>query len=223
MATSGVATQTFEVRELIEEAFERAGTTMRGGYDLRSARRSLSFMMLEWANRGLNLWSIEEGTVSLTSGTATYNLPADTIDLIEHWIRTGSGEATADYTLYRMSPFDYAEQVNKLSQGQPTNIMVMRTITPTISVWPVPDTDYTLKYYRLRRIQDVGDYTNTMDVPWRFIPALVAGLAFHIASKRPELAERVQPLMMYYEKVWTEAADEDRDRASLYITPYVEN
>jgi len=226
MATSGTATFNPDLGEIIEEAYERAGIEMRSGYDMRTARRSLNILVSEWANRGLNLWTVEIGTQTLTAGTASYALPADTIDLIEHVIRTSSGDQNAqnDRQLNRISIASRATIPNKLSRGVPLQIYVDRQATPTFYLWPVPDSvsTYTVIYWRLRRIQDTGTgSTNTMDIPSRFIPALVAGLAFHLAMKKPELVSRVIPLKQYYDEQFMLAAEEDRDRASVSFTPYI--
>ncbi len=179
MATSGTATFNLDLVELVEEAFERAGGEVRSGYDLRTARRSLNLLLADWANRGLNLWTFEEGSVSLVAGTATYALPADTVDIIEHVLRTGSGASQSDMTMTRTSVSTYAAIPNKLATGRPLQLLVTRTATPTVTVWPVPDGGgpYTLRYWRLRRLQDAGTGVQTQDVPFRFLPALVAALA----------------------------------------------
>ena len=220
MATSGTAAIDYDILSIAEEAFERAGLEMRSGYDLRSAMRSLNILTMEWANRGLNLWTIASGTVSLVAGTATYSLPTDTIDLIEHQLRVTSGGTTTDYSLNRISVSDYAGIPVKASTGRPLQIYIQRGAAPQVTVWPVPDQTYTLAYYRLRRIEDSASGVNTMDMPFRFMPALIAGLAFHIAMKRPEAAERVPLLKAYYEEQFQLAADEDRDRASLNLVPF---
>lgn len=209
--------------ELFEEAFERAGTEMRSGYDLRTARRSLNMLTLEWQNRGLNLFTIESGTATLTAGTATYTLPTDTIDLIEHHLRTGTGTSQTDTNLERISVSTYAQQANKNSQGRPTQIYVDRGVSNvTATLWPVPDASepYTLAYYRLKGIDGVDSGIGTSAaVPPRFVPALVAGLAYHIAVKKPELAPRVPPLKQMYDEQFQLAASEDETRASLRLVP----
>ena len=171
MATSGTATFDLDLTELVEEAFERAGSEMRSGYDLRTARRSLNLMFTDWANRGINMWTIEQGTIPMVAGTGTYNLPSDTVDLIEHVIRTGSGTNQADLSVSRISVSTYASIPNKLTTGRPIQVYIDRVSpTPTVNMWPVLDTaqTYTLVYWRLRRIQDAGGGVNTMDVPFRF-------------------------------------------------------
>ena len=225
MATSGTATFNPEIVEIVEEAYERCGLELRSGYDLKTARRSLDIMAAEWSNKGINLWTVEPGTLSLTTGTATYTLPADTIDLLETVIRTGSGSNQQDLSINRISVSTYATIPNKNNQGRPIQIYVDRQATPKVSVWPTPDssTTYTLAYWRLRRIEDAGRAgSNTYDVPSRFIPCLVAGLAYHIATKRPEVGlDRVTFLKAAYDEQFTLAADEDRDKSSINFAPNI--
>ena len=222
MTTSGSATFNPSFDVLIEEAFERAGTELRSGYDLKSARRSLDIMSAEWSNRGLNLWTVSLGTVPLVAGTSSYALPADTIDLLEHVIRSGTGTSQVDYDIERIGVNSYASIVTKNQTGRPIQIYVERTLTPTANVWPVPDVStYTLVYWRMRRIQDTGAATNTADIPSRFIPALVSGLAYYIALKRPALMNRVQMLKAIYDEQFQLAYEEDRERVPLRIIPYV--
>ena len=225
MATSGTATFNPEIVEIVEEAYERCGLELRSGYDLKTARRSLDIMAAEWSNKGINLWTVEAGTVSLTTGTATYTLPADTIDLLETVIRTGSGSNQQDLSINRISVSTYATIPNKNNQGRPIQIYVDRQATPKVSVWPTPDSSatYTLAYWRLRRIEDAGRAgSNTYDVPSRFIPCLVAGLAYHIATKRPEVGlDRVTFLKAAYDEQFTLAADEDRDKSSIQFAPNI--
>ena len=222
MTTSGSASFNPSFDVLIEEAFERAGTELRSGYDLKSARRSLDIMSAEWSNRGLNLWTVTLGTVALVAGTSSYALPVDTIDLLEHVIRSGTGTSQVDYDIERIGVNSYASIVTKNQTGRPIQIYVERTLTPTVNVWPVPDVStYTLVYWRMRRIQDTGAATNTADIPSRFIPALVSGLAYYIALKRPALMNRVQMLKAIYDEQFQLAYEEDRERVPLRIIPYV--
>lgn len=211
-----------DLSEIFEEAFERAGLEMRTGYDLRTARRSLNFLTLEWQNRGLNLFSIEGGSLSLTSGTSTYTLPSDTIDIIEHQLRSGSGVNQTDTALMRVSVSTYAQQTNKNMQGRPTQIYVNRgSSSVTVTLWPVPDSSsYSLSYYRLKGIDGLSSgIAGSAAIPPRFIPALVSGLAYHIAMKKPEALERALPLKQIYDEQFQLAAEEDRERASLHLTP----
>lgn len=224
MATSGTATFNMDLTELVEEAFERAGSEMRTGYDLRTARRSLNLMFTDWANRGINLWTVEQGSQSLTAGTGTYTLPADTVDLLDHVIRTNSGSqaSQSDLSLSRISVATYASIPNKLTQGRPVQIYIDRQQSaPSINVWPVPDSaqTYTLVYWRLRRIQDAGNGVNTMDVPFRFLNCLTAGLAYYLAMKLPGGLERIGLLKQQYDEAWELAATEDREKATFQLVP----
>ncbi len=224
MATSGTATFNMDFTEIAEEAWERAGREMRSGYDLRTARRSMNLLTIEWQNRGINMWTIDEGTINLVQGTSSYDLPADTIDLLEHVIRTGSGDVytQSDLSISRISVSTYASIPNKLTQGRPIQIYIDRgQANPSVTVWPVPDASstYVLKYYRLRRIQDAGSGVENADVNFRFLPCLVAGLAYYIAQKDPELAPRISMLQTEYERQFDLAAQEDREKASISLVP----
>ena len=225
MATSGTTAFNMDFTEIAEEAWERAGREMRSGYDLRTARRSMNLMTIEWQNRGINMWTIDSGTVNLVKGTSRYALPADTIDLMEHQIRTNSGNAStqSDLTISRISVSTYASIPNKLSQGRPIQMYVERLRDePHVNVWPVPDTnDYVLYYWRMRRIQDAGAGTETADMNFRFFPCLVAGLAYHIAMKVPELVDRVQMLKSVYDEQFDMAASEDREKTSARFVPRI--
>lgn len=228
MTTSGTATFNLDIAEIVEEAFERAGLELRSGYDMKTARRSLNLLCAEWSNMGLNLWTIATGTITLVPGQATYTVangvPADMIDMIEHVIRTNNSGVNTDITMQRISVSDYAAIPTKSTQGRPLQIYVNRQISPTVTVWPVPDssTTYTLVYWYLRRIQDTGaSAANNADIPVRFLPALVSGLAYYIALKNPEAADRIQLLKGLYEEQFTLAASEDRDRAPDRFLPYV--
>lgn len=222
MTTSGITSFNLDLTELVEEAFERAGSEMRSGYDLKTARRSLNLMFTEWANRGINMWTIESGEISLVAGTGQYDLPADTVDLIEHVIRTGSGNTQADLSCSRISVSTYASLPNKLVTGRPIQVYIDRVAPiPNINVWPVPDgtQTYTLVYWRLRRIQDAGGGVNTMDVPFRFLNCMVAGLAFMLAMKVPGGMDRLMVLKQQYDEAWDLAATEDRDKSSIRFVP----
>jgi hypothetical protein len=223
MATSGTTAFNMDFTEIAEEAWERAGREMRSGYDLRTARRSMNLMTIEWQNRGINLWTIDEGTVSLVSGTAQYTLPTDTVDLLEQVIRTGSGSTQQDLTINRISVSTYASIPNKTTTGRPIQFWIERLVdAPRINVWPVPDSnDYTFKYWRMRRIEDAGAGVQTADMPFRFLPCLVAGLAYHIAMKVPELAQRVPMLKAAYEEEFDRAASEDRVKTNARFVPRI--
>ena len=298
--TSGSSAFNLDLTELVEEAFERAGSEMRTGYDLRTARRSLNIMFADWANRGINMWTIEPGTITFVQGQNTYALPSDTIDLLEHVIRTGGNVAStqADLTITRISVSTYATIPNKIQQARPIQIWIQRynaqssptgltlsggitatdtTITlnstvglpasgfikidsetinygyisgntlnncfraqnnstaavhttgtavyweqlPAVTVWPTPDGSqtYTLAYWRLRRTQDAGGGVNVMDVPFRFVPCMAAGLSYYLAGKIPSGYERLPMLKAQYDEAWQNAADEDREKAAVRFVP----
>jgi hypothetical protein len=300
MSVSGVASFNLDLTEIVEEAFERAGSELRKGYDLRTARRSLNLLFADWANRGVNMWTFDQGTINLVPGQNTYPLPTDTVDLLEHVIRTGAGNAStqADLTITRISVSTYATIPNKLQQARPIQVWIQRldgqtssvgttlsaTITatdttiavtsaanlpstgfiligsetigygyisgntlyncvraqnnttaaahtsgdsvyvqnlPAITVWPTPDNSQTYQfiYWRLRRIDDAGSGVNTMDVPFRFLPCMVAGLAYYLALKVPNGAQRLDILKSQYDEAWQLAADEDREKAAVRFVP----
>jgi len=300
MSSSGTATFNLDLTEIVEEAFERAGAELRTGYDLRTARRSLNLLFADWANRGINMWTFEQGTINLVQGQNTYPIPADTVDLLEHVIRTGSNTAStqADLTITRISISTYATIPNKLQQARPIQVWFQRldgqtssvgttlstTISstdttivlasvvglpatgfiligsetinygyisgntlyncfrgqnnttavshtagasvytqnlPSVTVWPTPDgsTDYQFVYWRMRRIDDAGSGSNTMDVPFRFLPCLVAGLAYYLALKVPDGAKRLDILKSQYDEAWELAATEDRETAAIRFVP----
>ena len=223
MTTSGTSSFNLDLTEIVEEAFERVGSEMRTGYDLRTARRSMNLMFADWANRGLNMFTYEQGSIPLVAGTATYNLPTDTVDLLEHVIRTGAGSAAtqADLTITRISVSTYATIPNKLQQARPIQVWIERLNTPRITVWPVPDNTqpYVFVYWRLRRIQDAGNGVNTMDMPFRFLPCMVAGLAYYLALKVPGGAERLGILKQQYDEAWQLASEEDREKAAVRFVP----
>jgi hypothetical protein len=300
MTTTGSTLFNMDFTEIAEEAWERAGREMRSGYDLRTARRSMNLMTIEWQNKGINMWTMEQGVITLVPGLATYALPTDTIDLLEHVIRTGQNTAStqADLTITRISVSTYATIPNKLQQARPIQVWVQRlsgetnpttavldgaltstatTITlntvvglagsgfvrlgtediyytyvsgntlggvfrgqnnttaaaqadgiavfvpqlPAVTVWPTPDnsTTYQFVYYRLRRVQDAGAGSATADMNFRFLPCLVAGLAYHIAVKVPELMPRIQMLKQIYDETFEIAAGEDREKAAIRFVP----
>lgn len=237
MTTTGTSTFNLDLNNLIEEAFERCGLELRTGYDVRTARRSLNLLTIEWANRGINLWTIEQGSIPMVQGQISYNLPVDTIDLLDHVIRTQTGVSQTDINISRISVDTYSTIPNKNAQGRPVQVWVNRqsgatvpdglippgTVvqSPQINVWPAPDQSnfYTFVYWRLRRIQDAGNGVNTQDIPFRMLPCLVAGLAYYLALKLPEALPRVEMLKMSYEEQWNLASSEDREKASLRIAP----
>jgi hypothetical protein len=300
MATSGTAVFNLDLSEVVEEAFERCGSELRTGYDLRTARRSLNLLFADWANRGINMWTMEQGTITLTYNQMTYALPNDTVDLLEHQIRTQANSSSnqADLNITRISISTYATIPNKLTTSRPIQILVQRnngmispigatlsttinstatTITlstaaglpaqgfikiddeiivygyitgntlyncfrgqqgttaashtsgatvywaqvPAVTVWPVPDnaTTYTLVYWRLRRTQDAGQGVDVADVPFRFIPCMVAGLSYYMGMKIPDAYDRLPILKSQYEEAWQLAADEDREKAAIRFVP----
>ena len=225
MATSGTTAFDMNFTEIAEEAWERAGSEMRSGYDLRTARRSMNLLTIEWQNRGINLWTIDSGTVALTTGTSQYTLPSDTIDLLEQAIRTNSGSTTrqSDINISRISVSTFASIPNKLSRGRPIQVWIERLVdAPKINVWPVPDSnDYTFVYWRMRRIEDAGGGIETADMNFRFLPCLVAGLAYNIAMKSPDLAPRIEMLKADYEFQFGLAAGEDREKSSARFVPRI--
>lgn len=229
--TTNTATTNLDLNEIIEEAFERCGQELRSGYDFRTARRSLSLMTMEWANRGVNLWTVQQGVIPLLTGVGTYDIPVDTVDLLDHVIRTGSGQNQIDITINRISGSVYSAIPNKNAQGRPVQIWINRqsgatnaddsVVYPKVFVWPLPDasTSYTLVYWRLRRIFDAGTGVNGQDIPFRFLPCLVAGLAYHMALKLPGSEQRIPMLKAMYDEAWQAAADEDRDKSPLRLVP----
>ena len=238
------ATFNLDLTEIVEEAFERCGSELRSGYDLKTARRSLNLLFADWANRGINLWTVEQGQIPLVQGVNTYNLPVDTVDLLEHVIRTFPGQQNnqADLTITRISVSTYATIPNKLQQARPIQVWVNRQSGadyagdqntsppagvdyPKIVVWPTPDQGtlqnpyYTFVYWRLRRIHDAGNGVNTMDIPFRFLPCMIAGLAYYLSVKLPEAQERIGMLKAQYDEAWQLAADEDREKAAVRFVP----
>ena len=231
MTTSGTTTFNMNLNDLVEEAFERCGSELRTGYDLRTARRSLNLMTIEWANRGINLWTVEQGSIPMVQGQIVYDLPIDTIDLIDHVVRTQTGQGQTDINISRISVDTYSTIPNKNAQGRPIQVWINRqsgatepvtgVAYPQINVWPAPEQSnfYTFVYWRLRRIQDAGSGITTQDIPFRFLPCMVAGLAYHMSLKIPEAVDRIPMLKAMYDELWQQAADEDREKAPLRIAP----
>lgn len=242
----------FDVAEMAQEASEQAGIEFRSGYALRTARRSLELLSIEWANRGLNLWTIEgPDAIDLLPGVAEYSLPDDTVDLVEHILRTWStappakdsprwraalgrrqettrdwlpGYEFTDLPLDRMTLPEYASIPNKFAPGRPSVLNIRREISPYFRVWMVPPEGvyYQLLHWRLRRMQSVGSGgAGQAEIPWRFIPAMISGLAYYLAlkSKEPQAAQRAPMLKAMYEEQFTLASDEDRDRAAFRFVP----
>lgn len=223
MTTSGTAVFQLDFIEAIEEAFERAGIESRSGYDMRSARRSINLLFADWANRGVNLWTVEERSQLLTFNDGVYTLEADIVDLIEAMVQLPNQPQTTRYYLNRVSIATQATRTNPDIQGRPTEIYVDRQRdAPIVHLWPLPGDGgpYTLVYWVLRRIQDAGAYPNTADMPFRFLPAFISGLAYYIAEKkRTDDPNLIMRLASRYETDWQRAADEDRDKSTLTIVP----
>jgi len=217
MATSGTTAFDLSIDDLVEEAFERCGMRMTAGYQLNSARRSLNLLFLDWANRGLNLWTVEQATIALTAGVNSASLGNDTVNVLSAVVRTGTGTGQQDITIDRIGRQEYLNLPNKNSQGRPSQFYVERSSTPTVYVYPAADTSYTLVYYRIRRIEDAGDYTNTTDLNFRFLPCLVSGLAYQLSLKYAP--DRTPALKQIYEEDFQRAALEDRDTASVRFVP----
>ena len=220
MTTSGTKTFELDVSDYIEEAFERCGVDVRTGYEQRTARRSLNLLLAEWANRGLNQWTIEEEIITVTSASEEYTLSASTIDIISAVVRFPNGSGTSsqtDLTLDRVSREYYLNLPNKLTPGRPVQYFVDRQIIPKLYLWPMPNTTYYVVVNKLVRMDDAAAGANTLAIPFRFYPCLAAGLAYYISLKKAP--ERTQMLRASYEEEFERAAGEDRDRAGLKLTP----
>tara|TARA_R110002153_G_scaffold132886_1_gene281895 strand:+ start:107 stop:775 length:669 start_codon:yes stop_codon:yes gene_type:complete len=218
MAVSGSTDFELDVAEYIEEAFERCGLEARTGYDLKTAKRSLNLLFADWANRGLNQWTINQRTFTVTSGDGETNLDTDVIDILSLVVRRDG----TDYSLSRISRDEYLSIPTKTTTGRPTQFFLDRQITPNLKIWPLPDnsTDV-IVYDALTRMDDADTYINTVDMPFRFYPCLAAGLAYYIAMKRAP--ERLQILKPIYDEEINRAMDEDRDRASFRVAPDLRN
>jgi hypothetical protein len=220
-----------DLNTIIEEAFERCGAELRTGYDFRTSKRSLGLLLMDWANRGINLWTLETGTQTLSYNVGTYNLPVDTVDLLDHVIRTGSGTSQQDINISRISSSTYLSIPNKNATGRPIQIWINRrtgatgadnvVVHPQYTVWPLPDntTTYTLVYTRLVRMFDPGTGVNGQDIPFRAMPCLVAGLAYYLSMKIPGAMERMVALKAQYDESWDLMAGEDREKAAVRFVP----
>lgn len=229
--TTDTTTFNLDLNQVVEEAFERCGAELRSGYDLRTARRSLNLMLLEWANRGINMWTIEQGQIVLSPSVISYDYPIDTVDFLDHVIRTGSGTTQTDINITRISESTYAMIPNKNATGRPIQVWIQRlsgatnaagdVVYPKIHVWPSPDSSqtYTFVYWRLRRLQEAGNGINGQDIPFRFLPVLVSGLAYNLAKKIPGAEVRLQMLKQDYDEQWDLAATEDREKAAVRFVP----
>ena len=232
MTTTGTTLFNLNFAELAEESFERCGSELRSGYDLKTARRSLNLLLIEWQNRGLNLWEVEQLEIPMVTGQAVYPLPLDTVDLLDQVIRTGSDQNQSDITISRISGSTYSTIPNKTALGKPIQVWINRqtgattptgVAYPTINVWPTPQSpgnQYTFVYWRLRRMQDAGNGANTQDVPYLFLPALVAGLAYYLAMKLPNVdMNRASALKAVYDEQFQLASDENREKAPVRMVP----
>jgi hypothetical protein len=217
MATSGSRDFNLDVSDIIEEAYERCGLEVRTGYDARTARRSMNLMFADWANRGINLWTVRQATITLTQGQATETLTADVVDLLEVVIRRGG----TDYDINKISRGDYLSVPSKTTTGRPSQFYFNRQVLPQITMWPTPEnsTDQ-LVYYYIRRLEDADALTNDIELPFRFLPCAVAGMAYYIALKKAP--DRIQLLKTVYEEEFQRAADEDEDRVSLKLQPSIQ-
>jgi len=214
MATSGTTAFNLDVSDIMEDAYERCGLELRSGYDAKTARRSMNIMLQEWGNRGIHLWKVKKTTQALTDGTASYTLDNKIIDLLD----VNSKRSGTELSMSRMSRADYHSRPDKTTEGRPTQYYVERTSTPTLYVWPTPEnsTD-TIEYYAMEKLEDVGDSMKNVDVPTRFLPALIAGLAYYISMKKAP--DRIQLMKSIYEEEFERAMDEDRERASSFFVP----
>jgi len=215
MATSGSKDFELDVADYIEEAFERCGLEVRTGYDLKTAKRSLNLMLADWANRGLNQWTIKQRSLSLVVDDGEYDLSADVIDVLSVVVRVSS----TDYSLERLSRDEYLTIPTKTTSGRPNQFFLDRQLTPNLKIWPVPDSSssYTIYYDALTRMDDADTFTNTMDLPFRFYPCLAAGLAYYLSLKKnPKMTPMLKTI---YEEEFQRAAEEDRDRASFNVVP----
>ena len=222
MTTTNTATFNLSLDEIIEESFERVGSEARSGYDFKTARRSLNLLTIEWASKGINLWTIEQGFIPLLTNLGTYDLPSDTIDLLDQVVRTGTDTTQVDINLSRISSSTYATIPAKNTSARPVQVWINRQAQiPQINVWPKPNNDsYTFVYWRLRRIQDAGNASNTQDIPFRFLPALIAGLAYQLSMKLPGVdPNRSVMLKAMYDEAFQIASEEDREKASLLVVP----
>jgi len=216
MATSGSRDFTLDVGEIVEEAFERCGMEVRTGYDARTARRSLNLMFADWANRGVNLWTVKSGTINMVSGQSEYTLTADVVDILEVVVRRNG----TDFQVDRISRSEYQNIPTKTTTGRPSQLYFNRQTAPKVNVWPAPEnsTDV-VRYYYVQRIEDADAAVNDVDAPFRFLPCMVAGLAYYMAVKRAP--DRVQLLKAIYEEEFQRAADEDEDRVPLKLQPSI--
>ena len=218
MATSNSTDFEPNVAEFVEEAFERCGLELRTGYDLKTARRSKNLMLAEWANRGLNQWTIEEATQTVTEGTTNYSLNSNVIDILDVVLRRTINQTQTDISMNRISRSEFINIPNKTTKARPSQFFLDKLSTPTLKVWPAPEnsTDI-LVFNKIVRMDDADKPTNTMDMPFRFYPCFAAGLAYYISLKRAP--ERTSQLKSLYEEEFDRAMSQDEDRASYRVRP----
>ena len=225
MATSGTTAFTLDLGDIMEEAYDLCGSELRSGYDYRGAKRALNLIFLEWQNKGLNLWKIEQGTQTLTAGTSSYALPSSALEVVDAFIRTNAGDTSEqfDQRLNRISRTEYNHQAVKLLQSKPTQFYIDKgTSTNNIVLWSTPDSaeTYTLIYDYVKRIEDAGNpASNNADVPGRYLPCLTYALAYNLACKMPEAQNRVPMIKQRYDELWNEVSDADRERAAIRFVP----
>tara|TARA_R100000995_G_scaffold66869_1_gene35580 strand:+ start:1186 stop:1878 length:693 start_codon:yes stop_codon:yes gene_type:complete len=225
MATSGTTAFTLDLGDIMEEAYDLCGSELRSGYDYRGAKRALNLIFLEWQNKGLNLWKIEQGTQTLTAGTSSYALPSSALEVVDAFIRTNAGDTSEqfDQRLNRISRTEYNHQAVKLLQSKPTQFYIDKgTSTNNIVLWSTPDSaeTYTLVYDYVKRIEDAGNpASNNADVPGRYLPCLTYALAYNLACKMPEAQNRVPMIKQRYDELWNEVSDADRERAAIRFVP----
>jgi|TARA_E500000318_G_C3554800_1_gene210577 hypothetical protein len=223
MATSGTHTFNLDISDIMEEAYDLCGLELRSGYSFRGAKRALNLVFLEWQNKGLNLWTVEQGSVSVTEGTSSYTVDASALDIVDVFIRTDAGDETKqfDQRLNRISRTEYNHQSNKLLQAKPTQFYVDKDSgSIKLVLWSTPDKAYTLVYDYIQRIEDTGDVaSNNVDVPSRYLPCLTYALAYNLAVKSPEAQPRVPMIKQRYDELWKDVSDADRERASVRFVP----
>jgi len=225
MATSGTTTFNLDLSDIMEEAYDLCGLVMRSGYDYNTARRALNLIFLEWQNKGLNLWKIEQATQALTAGTSSYAANSAAIEIVDAFIRTDASDTVKqfDQQLTRISRTQYNHQAKKLNQSKPTQFFVDKgTSSINIVLWSTPDDaqTYTLVYDFISKIEDAGQpASNNADVPARYLPCLTYALAYNIACKHPESTPKVPMIKQRYDELWNEVSDADRERAAVKFVP----
>jgi len=223
MATSGTHSFNLDISDIMEEAYDLCGLELRSGYSFRGAKRALNLVFLEWQNKGLNLWTVEQASVSVTEGTSSYTVESSALDIVDVFIRTDAGDETKqfDQRLNRISRTEYNHQSNKLLQAKPTQFYVDKDSgSIKLVLWSTPDKAYTLVYDYIQRIEDTGDVaSNNVDVPSRYLPCLTYALAYNLAVKSPEAQPRVPMIKQRYDELWKDVSDADRERASVRFVP----